>query len=63
MREGEQAIEPLRLKHAGQMDAAGQIGHFAFQIGFVHPVTGEEMRFTSPPEPRFLEWLEKLRIR
>ena len=42
--------------------AGGQLLH-AFQIGFVHPVTGEEMRFTSPPEPRFLEWLEKLRIR
>ena len=42
--------------------AGGQLLH-AFQIGFVHPVTGEEMRFTAPPEPRFLEWLEKLRIR
>lgn len=42
--------------------ASGQLLH-AFQIGFVHPVTGEEMRFTAPPEPRFLEWLEKLRIR
>ena len=42
--------------------AGGQLLH-AFQIGFVHPETGEEMRFTSPPEPRFLEWLEKLRIR
>ena len=42
--------------------AGGRLLH-AFQIGFVHPVTGEEMRFTSPPEPRFLEWLEKLRIR
>ena len=42
--------------------AGGQLLH-AFQIGFVHPVTGEEMRFTAPPEPRFLEWFEKLRIR
>ena len=42
--------------------AGGQLLH-AFQIGFVHPVTGEEMRFTAPPEPRFLNWLEKLRIR
>lgn len=42
--------------------AGGQLLH-AFQIGFVHPVTGEEMRFTASPEPRFLEWLEKLRIR
>ena len=42
--------------------AGGQLLH-AYQIGFVHPTTGEEMRFTAPPEPRFLEWLEKLRIR
>ena len=42
--------------------AGGQLLH-AYQIGFVHPTTGEEMRFTAPPEPRFLQWLEKLRVR
>lgn len=42
--------------------AGGQLLH-AFRIGFVHPATGEEMLFEAPPEPRFLEWLEKLRLR
>lgn len=39
----------------------GQLLH-AYRIGFVHPSTGEEMRFEAPPEPRFQHWLEKLRI-
>ena len=38
----------------------GQLLH-AFRIGFVHPRTGEEMCFEAPPEPRFLNWLQKLR--
>ena len=40
--------------------AGGQLLH-AFRIGFVHPHTGEEMCFEAPPEPRFLNWLQKLR--
>ena len=40
--------------------AGGQLLH-AFRIGFVHPRTGEEMCFEAPPEPRFLNWLQKLR--
>ena len=39
----------------------GQLLH-AYRIGFVHPVTGEEMLFEAPPEPRFQHWLDKLRI-
>lgn len=39
----------------------GQLLH-AYRIGFVHPSTGEEMRFEASPEPRFQHWLEKLRI-
>lgn len=39
--------------------AGGQLLH-AYRIGFLHPVTGEEMLFTAPPEPRFLYWLNKL---
>ena len=39
----------------------GQLLH-AFRIGFVHPRTGEEMIFEAGPEPRFTQWLEKLRI-
>ena len=37
----------------------GQLLH-ACRIGFVHPTTGESMRFEAPPEPRFLHWQEKL---
>ena len=41
--------------------SGGQLLH-AYRIGFVHPTTGEEMIFEADPEPRFLQWLEKLRI-
>ena len=41
--------------------SGGQLLH-AFRIGFVHPRTGEEMLFEAPPEPRFTQWLEKLRL-
>ena len=40
----------------------GQLLH-AYRIGFVHPSTGEEMLFVAPPEPRFLQWLDRLRLR
>ena len=39
----------------------GQLLH-AYRIGFRHPTTGEEMLFEAEPEPRFLHWLEKLRL-
>lgn len=39
----------------------GQLLH-AFRLGFVHPTTGEDMLFEAPPEPRFTQWLEKLRV-
>ena len=39
----------------------GQLLH-AYRIGFVHPATGEEMLFEAEPEPRFTQWLEKLRF-
>ena len=39
----------------------GQLLH-AFRIGFIHPMTGEKMLFEAPPEPRFAQWLEKLRV-
>ena len=42
--------------------AGGQLLH-AYRIGFRHPRTGEEMRFEADPEPRFTQWLEKLRER
>lgn len=38
----------------------GQLLH-AFRLGFVHPRTSEEMLFEADPEPRFTEWLRKLR--
>lgn len=41
--------------------AGGQLLH-AYRIGFIHPSTGEEMRFEAPPEDRFLRWLDKLRM-
>ena len=39
----------------------GQLLH-ACRIGFVHPVTGKELIFDAPPEARFTQWLERLRI-
>ena len=39
----------------------GQLLH-AFRIGFIHPTTGEKMLFEAQPEPRFMNWLEKLRL-
>lgn len=42
--------------------AGGQLLH-AYRIAFTHPVTGERMRFEAEPEPRFLEWLDRLRLR
>ena len=39
----------------------GQLLH-AFRLGFTHPTTGREMLFEAPPEPRFDEWLRKLRM-
>ena len=39
----------------------GQLLH-AFRLGFVHPSTGEKMLFEAPPEERFMNWAEKLRI-
>ncbi len=38
----------------------GQLLH-AFRLGFVHPTTGEFMKFEAEPEPRFMEWYRKLR--
>ena len=40
--------------------AGGQLLH-AYRIGFIHPRTGEEMLFEASPEPRFEEWLKKLK--
>ena len=39
--------------------SGGQLLH-AFRLGFVHPSTGEHMRFEAPPEKRFMDILEKL---
>ena len=38
----------------------GQLLH-AYLLGFVHPRSGKELRFEAQPEPRFIQWLEKLR--
>ncbi|MEG0934776.1 MAG: RluA family pseudouridine synthase [Clostridia bacterium] len=38
----------------------GQLLH-AYKLGFIHPTTGEFMRFCAEPEPRFAQWLQKLR--
>lgn len=40
--------------------AGGQLLH-ACRIGFRHPVTGEEFAFEAEPEPRFREWVRRLR--
>ena len=38
----------------------GQLLH-AYRIGFRHPVSGKELLFEAEPEPRFTEWLNRLR--
>ena len=40
----------------------GQLLH-AFRLGFIHATTGEKFLFEAPPEPRFMNWLEKLRLK
>ena len=40
--------------------AGGQLLH-ACRVGFRHPVTGEELLFEADPEPRFREWVRRLR--
>ena len=42
--------------------SGGQLLH-AYRIGFVHPVTGEEMIFEAEPEERFMNWYKKLQER
>ncbi|WP_394838865.1 RluA family pseudouridine synthase [Pendulispora rubella] len=45
-------------------DAAARLGHQALHartLGFVHPTTGDTMRFESPPPPDFLAALQSLR--
>jgi len=39
----------------------GQLLH-AFRLGFVHPTTGEVMRFEATPEKRFADMLKKLSL-
>jgi 23S rRNA pseudouridine1911/1915/1917 synthase len=39
----------------------GQLLH-AFRLGFVHPTTGEVMRFEAAPEKRFADMLKKLSL-
>ena len=38
----------------------GQLLH-AYKLGFTHPTTGERMLFEAEPEPRFNQWLRRLR--
>ena len=40
--------------------SGGQLLH-AFRLGFEHPTTGKRLFFEAEPEPRFEEWLRKLR--
>ncbi len=54
---GDPVYGPKRMPYPVE---GGQLLH-AFRIGFVHPRTGKEMCFEAPPEPRFLNWLQKLR--
>jgi len=47
--------------YAGTMLAAPRIMLHAAELGFVHPSTGEEMRFEEPPPEDFAGVLRKLR--
>ena len=47
-------------RHSPYPVSGGQLLH-AYRIGFVHPRTGREMIFEADPEPRFQNWLRKLR--
>ena len=52
------ATTPQQPGHnAGQVAA----GEDAFRRDFVHPMTGEFLKFEAEPEPRFMEWYRKLR--
>lgn len=39
----------------------GQLLH-AFRLGFIHPATGKFMKFEAEPEPRFMQWQQRLRM-
>jgi len=53
---GDLVYGPKKMPHPVK---GGQLLH-ACRVGFMHPTTGEYMRFETPPEPRFEEWLKKL---
>lgn len=40
--------------------SGGQLLH-AYKLGFTHPETGERLVFTRDPEPRFSDWVKRLR--
>ena len=59
---GEIAVRGAQPGSVAQIfSVGGQLLH-AFRLGFVHPTTGQPMLFEAEPEPRFLQWLEKLRL-
>ncbi len=49
--------DPIYARPARQRVAATRLMLHAWQLGFEHPVTGEPMRFESPPPPEFAGWL------
>jgi 23S rRNA pseudouridine1911/1915/1917 synthase len=53
---GDPVYGPAKVK----LSEKGQLLH-AFRLGIVHPSTGEEMLFESPPQGEFLRVLENLR--
>lgn len=54
---GDAVYGPKKSPHPVQ---GGQLLH-ACRLGFLHPTTGEHMTFQAEPEPRFLDWLNRLR--
>jgi 23S rRNA pseudouridine1911/1915/1917 synthase len=52
------------LFRAGEPDTSGapRLALCAVELGFVHPVTGESMRFESPPPGDFAGFVRQLRI-
>jgi len=53
---GDPVYGPKKLPYSIE---GGQLLH-AYRLKFLHPSTGEEMHFETPPEPRFSDWLNRL---
>ncbi len=54
------AGDPLYGPKKAPVEVVGGQLLCAYRLGFLHPETGEMMRFTTAPEPRFVAWVRRL---